>query len=110
MAEPTPETELYTRALEALKEKISGYTLEESKKTYIYEKGRKRIKDEVTSRKTVGPDLAAIQFVLTNLNPQQWSYKPDNREDPAGQGQGDKPDLSRLSAAALEELNRLCEE
>jgi len=111
MVNPSPPNELYTVALEALKERVSGFTLTESKKTYVYENGRKRVKDETLNKKEVGPDLAAIQFVLTNLAPAQWSYKPDQREsEAAGSGPDDAPDLSRLSEAALEELNRLCAE
>jgi len=110
MANPTTENKLYKQALDALKEKIGGYTLTENKKTYVYENGRKKVKDEIVSKKEVGPDLAAIQFVLTNLAPQYWSYKPDARENegPDGIGFDERPDLSRLSEAALEELNRLC--
>ena len=110
MANPTTENKLYKQALDALKEKIGGYTLTENKKTYTYENGRKRVKDETISKKAVGPDLAAIQFVLTNLAPQQWSYKPETRENEVSDyaDSDNKPDLSRLSEAALEELNRLC--
>ena len=108
MTDPTPEAELYTRAVEALKRKVSGYTLEESKKTYVWEQGRKRVKDETTVRKDVAPDLAAIRFVLTQLNPALWGLKPGERGAADEEGSG-MPDLSRLSQAALEELDRLCE-
>lgn len=103
------ENELYAEAVNALKQKISGYLLEESKKTYVYEEGRRRVKDEVLTRKAVGPDLEAIRFVLSNLNPRLWSGKPQEREG-AEPESGGSPDLSRLSQAALDELNRLCEE
>ena len=110
MDDHTPEDELYRQAVDALKRKVAGYVLSESKKTYVYEKGRKRVKEEVLHKKEVGPDLSAIQFVLTNLAPLRWNYKPEGRENPALSPEEDKPDLSRLSQAALEELNRLCEE
>ena len=110
MDDRTPEDELYRQAVDALKRKVAGYVLNESKKTYVYEKGRKKVKEEVVNKKEVGPDLSAIQFVLTNLAPARWNYKPEGKESPALPGNDDKPDLSRLSQAALEELNRLCEE
>ncbi|MDL2230556.1 hypothetical protein LJB87_02040 [Alistipes sp. OttesenSCG-928-L06] len=109
MTNPDNENQLYTQALKALTERVMGYTLTEQKKTYVYENGRKKVKDEVVSKKEIGPDLAAIQFVLTNLAPQRWSGKPDTREtDGYGLSADEKPDLSRLSEAALEELNRIC--
>lgn len=106
----TIDTDLYTQAVNALKQKVSGYILEESKKTYLYEAGKKRVKDEVLVKKEVGPDLSAIQFVLTNLNPGQWSQKPDEKNSLQYNDTEGKPDLSLLSQAALDELNRLCEE
>ena len=110
MVNPKTENELYTTVLDALKKKVGGYTLTEQKKTYTYENGRKKIKDESITKKEVGPDLSAIQFVLTNLAPHRWSHKPDERERDGTQPDTDnKPDLSRLSEAALEELNRLCD-
>ena len=109
MNDPVPENDLYRQAVEALKRKVGGYLLTESKKTYGYENGRKKVKEEVIHKKEVGPDLSAIQFVLTNLAPARWHYKPEGREGFPTSGPEAKPDLSRLSGAALEELNRLCE-
>jgi hypothetical protein len=103
------EPELYAEAMNGLKQKISGYLLQESKKTYIYEEGRRRVKDEVLTTKSVGPDLEAIRFVLTHLNPRLWEAKASAMEELSAADREPAPDLSRLSQAALDELNRLCE-
>jgi hypothetical protein len=96
--------------MRALKQRVGGYTHEESKTTYAYNgEGERFVKDEVLTRKTIGPDLAAIQFVLTNLNPARWNARAGAKEEG---GAADLPavDLSQLSQAALDELNGLCAE
>jgi hypothetical protein len=99
---------LLNKAVRALQKKVGGYTVEERKTTYIVDAdGRRTVKDEVVVSKEVGPDLSAIQFVLTNLDPARWKQKPG--ED----GTGGEPaaeetvDLKALSDAAMEELKRL---
>ena len=80
---------LYPKALKSLEKRIRGYLLKE-----------------------VTPDLAAITFALSNLDPQRWRAKsaadtgspPDN--DTADD---DRPDLSGLSEQALREISGLSE-
>ncbi len=104
---------LYPKALKSLEKRIRGYLLKEVKTTYEYDgDGNKRIKNETITRKQVAPDLAAITFALSNLDPQRWRAKsaadtgspPDN--DTADD---DRPDLSGLSEQALREISGLSE-
>lgn len=99
---------LYRMALKALTQRVSGYMLEESKKTYtLSAEGQQILKDEVLIRKEIGPDLSAILFVLTNVAPAQWRMKPD--EGPLTAPDSDPGlDLNRLSEQALRELEKLC--
>ena len=47
------------------------------KRTYEPDpEGGRRLKSEVVTRRTVAPDLDAILFALTNLNPDRWQAKP----------------------------------
>jgi len=109
MPSKTAEKKLYAEAMNALKQRVSGYTHEESKTTYVYSaEGERVVKDETVTRKYIGPDLSAIQFVLTNLNPGQWNSKAGAKEETPGESAA--LDLSRLSQAALDELNSLCVE
>ena len=99
--------------LEALKAKIQqnallglarcarGYLVHEKKETFdIGPNGEKNVRSIVVTRKRVGPDLAAIQFILTNLNPTVWQLKPLATPPPPEED----PDLSALSEQTLEEL------
>ena len=96
--------------MKALQKRVSGYTTEERKTTYTVDTdGSRVVKDEVVICKEVGPDLSAIQFVLTNLDPVRWKQKPgensESEESPA-----DTPvDLKALSDAAMNELKKLCD-
>lgn len=108
MPEKKNEYDLYKQAVNALKQKVTGYSIEESKKTYVYDNGRKKVKDQTVVKKEIGPDWAAIQFVLTSLNPEQWSKNADKKTNETDREW--LPDLSKLSQAALDELNALCNE
>ena len=104
---------LSSKALKSLEKRIRGYLLKEVKTTYEYDgDGNKRIKNETITRKQIAPDLAAITFALSNLDPQRWRTKPaagtscppdDNTAD------DDRPDLSGLSEQALREISGLSE-
>ncbi|MFQ8804966.1 MAG: hypothetical protein ACLR8Y_07585 [Alistipes indistinctus] len=51
--------------------------MQEVKRTYEPDpEGGRRLKSEVVTRRTVAPDLDAILFALTNLNPDRWQAKP----------------------------------
>ena len=93
--------------------------------------GGRRLKSEVVTRRTVAPDLDAILFALTNLNPDRWQAKPapgpavksaagktspersgantPRTPDDGAPGDDTPIDLSTLSDAALAELSALPE-
>lgn len=127
---------LEKKALQGLARCVRGYTMQEVKRTYEPDpEGGRRLKSEVVTRRTVAPDLDAILFALTNLNPDRWQAKPapgPAREKRSRQNQpgtqrhehsphpgrtagrrragDDTPvDLSTLSDAALAELSALPE-
>lgn len=99
-------TPLEKKAVKALMKCVAGYTAKEVKSTYEVDKenGIKYIKSEVITTKTVPPELSAIIFALTNLNPAKWKAKP---EASAGEkdSPGDPVDLKELSEATLKELS-----
>lgn len=104
-----PENPLCTKAIKSLAKRIQGYVLKEVKTTYEFDaEGNKRIKNEVVTRKQVVPDLSAITFTLTNLDPQRWKTKPSSltESDPDVE---EKTDLSQLSESALREISGLME-
>ena len=71
----------------------------EIKTIYEYDPdGTRRIKSETVIRKQVGPDLAAITFALTNLDPQHWRAKPETGADAS------PADWSDWSDEALREI------
>ena len=68
---------LEKKALQGLARCVRGYTMQEVKRTYEPDpEGGRRLKSEVVTRRTVAPDLDAILFALTNLNPDRWQAKP----------------------------------
>lgn len=89
------------KALLGLAQCARGYVVREVKSTYeLGSDGHRTLRNEIVTRKRVGPDLAAIQFILTNLNPTAWQLKPAAvTVQPE-----EEPDLSALSVRALEEL------
>ncbi|MFQ8827756.1 MAG: hypothetical protein ACLR76_10515, partial [Alistipes sp.] len=76
---------LHDKALKSLARRMAGYTQKEIKTIYEYDPdGARRIKSETITRKQVGPDLAAITFALTNLDPQHWRAAGNRRRRPSG--------------------------
>ena len=103
----TPQTSeqsiaaLHTKAIIGLLKRVRGYTLQEKKITYEYDSsGEKHLKSEVTTRKSVAPDLAAITFVLRSLDPQHWSDTPADTSDP----QEEPLDLAQFTDAQLHHI------
>lgn len=102
---------LLNKAVKALQKRVCGYTTEERKTTYTVDAdGERLVKDEVVIVKEVGPDLSAIQFVLTNLDPVRWKQKPGEGELSGEPEAAESVDLKALSDAAMQELKKLCEE
>ena len=95
---------LYERALYALLRKVRGYVFREVKTTYEYDTtGEKKVKNEVVTRKRQGPDLAAIIFVLTNVDPQHWRAKGYTEQNSITDSVT-SPDLSTFTDPELQEL------
>lgn len=100
---PTPQM-LCGQALRELLRRVRGYVVREEKTTYEYDgAGEKRIKNEVVTRKRQGPDLSAIIFVLTNIDPQHWKAKGFTEQDQA-LNPAALPDFSALTDPELQEL------
>jgi hypothetical protein len=101
---------ILNKAVKALQKKVAGYTVEERKTTYTVDtEGQRTVKDEVVVSKEVGPDLSAIQFVLTNLDPARWKQKPGEDGTSGESAAEETVDLKALSDAAMQELKKLCE-
>lgn len=101
---------LLNKAMRALLKKVAGYTTTERKTTWVVDAdGERAVKDETTIIKEVGPDLSAIQFVLTNLDPARWKQKPGEGDAAAEETAVETVDLKALSDAAMQELKKLCE-
>ncbi len=101
---------LVRKALAGLKKRVAGYDATERKTTYEpAADGQQSVKSEIATTKHYPPDLNAIEFVLTNLDPQRWSAKPvaTTGETPSERA---TPDLSQLSDRALRELLDVCPE
>ena len=97
----TLKEKIQQKALLGLAQCARGYVACEKKETFdIGPDGEKMLRGTVITRKRVGPDLAAIQFILTNLNPAAWQLKPS----PIPLSAEEEPDLSELSVQTLEEL------
>lgn len=78
-----------------------GYIVREIKENYeIGPDGQKILRGGTITRKRIGPDLAAIQFILTNLNPGKWRLKPAGIDE----SREEDPDLSMFSEKLLTEL------
>lgn len=74
------------------------------KTTYEYDTtGEKKVKNEVVTRKRQGPDLAAIIFVLTNVDPQHWRTKGFTEQNSISDSVT-SPDLSAFTDPELQEL------
>lgn len=99
---PEPyEQQIEQKALSGLAQCARGYIIRETKENYeIGSHGEKVWRGGTITRKRIGPDLAAIQFILTNLNPEKWQLKPSG----ISESNEEDPDLSMLSEKALEEL------
>lgn len=95
---------LHDRALRGLLKRVRGYAVREVKTTYEYDaSGTKKVKSEVVTQKKQGPDLAAITFVLTNIDAQHWRVKGFTDSE-RYVGSEALPDLSSWSDPELQEL------
>jgi len=96
--------------MRALLKKVAGYTTTERKTTWVVgAEGERAVKDETVILKETGPDLSAIRFVLTNLDPARWKQKPGEGDAATDAPAAETVDLKALSDAAMAELKKLCE-
>lgn len=68
-------------AKKSLLKKIQGYDVTETKVVTIPSKGdetKPRVKEQITTKKHVAPDTAAIIFTLTNTDPKNWRNRQYN--------------------------------
>ena len=95
---------LLVESLTALRQKVKGFQMVETKTTYVQGTDNlMKIKERVEVIKDVAPDLSAIIFVLTNRAPSEWRQKPEPEVNSAEQ-ECSAPDLSALSDQTLNEL------
>lgn len=62
-------------AKKSLLKKIQGYDVTETKVVTVPAKGdetKPRVKEQITTKKHIAPDTAAIIFTLTNTDPKNW--------------------------------------
>ena len=95
---------LLVESLTALRQKVKGFQMVETKTTYVQGADNlMKIKERIEVIKDVAPDLSAIIFVLTNRAPAEWRQKPEPEINSADQ-ECSAPDLSALSDQTLNEL------
>lgn len=82
---PDPVTRLHDKAIEGLIRRVRGFMTSEKKITYERgAQGERIARGEVVTRKQVSPDLQAIIFTLSNLDPESWKAKPEVAAPQAG--------------------------
>ncbi len=76
---------LVSEAQKSLLKKIQGYTVDETKVVTV-DSGKRdvngkvipKVKEQVTTKKHIAPDTAAIIFTLTNREPETWKNRQTN--------------------------------
>lgn len=63
----------------SLWKKAQGYEVEESKEEYAMKKGERVLVKKTTTKKHIAPDTGALIFALTNVDPDNWKNRQDNR-------------------------------
>lgn len=95
---------LLDEALVALRQRVKGFQMVETKTTYVLGSDNlMKVKERVEVIKDVAPDLSAIIFMLTNRAPNEWRQKPEPEVNNV-ESDSASPDLSALSDQALNEL------
>lgn len=95
---------LLDEALGALRQRVKGFQMVETKTTYVSGADNlMKVKERVEVIKDVAPDLSAIIFMLTNRAPNEWRQKPEPEVNNV-ESDSASPDLSALSDQALNEL------
>nr|WP_319268348.1 phBC6A51 family helix-turn-helix protein [uncultured Draconibacterium sp.] len=62
-------------AKKSLLKKVKGYSVEETRTSYVDKNGKPKIKEKVTTTKYFQPDTASIIFTLTNKDPENWKNR-----------------------------------
>ena len=95
---------LLDEALVALRQRVKGFQMVETKTTYVLGSDNlMKVKERVEVIKDVAPDLSAIIFMLTNRAPSEWRQKPEPEVNNV-ESDSPSPDLSALSDQTLNEL------
>lgn len=67
------DKDMLSECSKSLRKLITGYTVDESKTTYVNTKdGKPKIKESVVTKKHFQPNLGAIIHFQTNKAPEQW--------------------------------------
>ena len=95
---------LLDEALVALRQRVKGFQMVETKTTYVLGSDNlMKVKERVEVIKDVAPDLSEIIFMLTNRAPSEWRQKPEPEVNSV-ESDSPSPDLSALSDQTLNEL------
>lgn len=71
--------EISSKLEASLWKKAQGYEVEESKEEYAMKKGERVLVKKTTTKKHIAPDTGALIFALTNVDPDNWKNRQDNR-------------------------------
>ena len=100
---------MIVEAVNALRQRVRGFQIVESKTTFVMGADNiLKVKERVDVTKDVAPDLAAIEFMLTNRDREHWQHKPEVNSVNVEAEHCHNVDLSKLSEQALEELYKAC--
>ena len=62
-------------AQKSLLKRVKGYEVEETKTVYSDNNGKPKIKERTVTKKHVAPDIAAVIYTLSNVDPENWKNR-----------------------------------
>lgn len=62
-------------AQKSLVKRVKGYEVEETKTVYSDNNGKPKIKERTVTKKHIAPDIAAVIYTLSNVDPENWKNR-----------------------------------
>lgn len=62
-------------AQKSLLKRVKGYEVEETKTVYSDNNGKPKIKERIVTKKHIAPDIAAVIYTLSNVDPANWKNR-----------------------------------
>jgi hypothetical protein len=62
-------------AQKSLLKRVKGYEVEETKTVYSDNNGKPKIKERTVTKKHIAPDIAAVIYTLSNVDPANWKNR-----------------------------------